>query len=351
MSFGDHGGRWESPAEEAAAAAASSAAPHPVLRSDILEISGRAADTLARDLAAWEANAAGSIAAGNDTWVGHAFSAPGVGPAALADPSWAEGDTASVRFLAPAPADAIAIRFRKFCAAAFGLVERNIHTRLQAAWDAVGARACGDIRPHLRWHAIMTLKRTAPEVDVPDSGCDIHADSFDGTIVCFALVSSKMGTPIFPNAQFAEPPLEQFVRESVGGPHCRPAAIRLAKSPTGRPLKHHQREWRDGSMAILPPAVAHSIPPGRVWDFESRGSDGSVLATRDSPRWFARVAIEIVPARGGAVDGPWWEQHKGWATPAHRAAVAALVAEHVWGDPEFAAAARAAFGNLPGFSP
>ena len=80
-------------------------------------------------------------------------------------------------------------------------------------------------------------------------------------------------------------------------------------------------------------------------DVESFDSRGNPLATKDDNRWFCRVSIEIVPARGGKVDGGAWSQWgNGWQDGALsvgvRQEVARLAAEHVWGDPAFAGRAR-----------
>jgi hypothetical protein len=62
-----------------------------------------------------------------------------------------------------------------------------------------------------------------------------------------------------------------------------------------------QRSWRDGTLVILPPAVAQSVPNcGLPRDYERRNYAGELLAARKDDRWFCRVSIEIVPARGRA---------------------------------------------------
>lgn len=76
------------------------------------------------------------------------------------------------------------------------------------------------------------------------------------------------------------------------------------------------RAWRPGTLVVLPAATAHSRP-------DEPDGDPAV------PRWFCRASIRV------ALEG-----RKDPDARAKRLQLALLVAEHVWGDVEFAAAAR-----------
>ena len=78
-----------------------------------------------------------------------------------------------------------------------------------------------------------------------------------------------------------------------------------------------RRTWTANTLVVMPAAVAHSKPDERM-DPDPEPSE---------PRWFCRAVIRVAIARGTAAKG-------------ERMALALLVAEHVWGDTRFAAAAR-----------
>lgn len=99
------------------------------------------------------------------------------------------------------------------------------------------------------------------------------------------------------------------------------------------------REWTPGTVMVMSAATAHSRP--HQPDPEPH-----------LPRWFCRASLRVavtppnddvdVTVDGEGINGA--AVHKGDPKAelrAARLAVGVLVAEHVWGDPEFAAAARA----------
>ncbi len=346
----------------AGAGAAPSAVP---LQPRIVEITSGETRGLVSALASFEFNAAGSIAAqaskpgyeGKAEWLCHTFLPPGAHAETVQYPArnlsnvnmpdfgGDVGDEAmwgpTPVFVAPGTEDdtsssaAIAFGLHSFASGAFAMVERESRDRLARVWESLEPFE----RASLRWHFILTVARYAPGTVLHAVNNPVHADAFDGTIALFALASNIMGTPIYPDAVFAEEPLDQFVAEADGGPGCRPDAIRLLNFVPGHSMGETGplRPWHTGSCVILPAAVAHAIPSGVV--------------PADTPRWFCRVTVEIVPACGGQVDveGHPFAQHGGWGSPGHpgielRRKVCALVAEHVWGDESFAAAARARLG-------
>jgi hypothetical protein len=63
----------------------------------------------------------------------------------------------------------------------------------------------------LRWHFILTVRRDT-ELDAHP----IHADTIDGTMACFALLSTKVPTPICPRDVFEPPALARFAQKSRG---------------------------------------------------------------------------------------------------------------------------------------
>ena len=128
---------------------------------------------------------------------------------------------------------------------------------------------------------------------------------------------------------------------------CIPEVTARRTSPGGVRLKHwteeagdvdsdigRLREWHDGSIVVSPPTVAHSIPSGKV------NEASSLYATKQDPRWFVRVVLEIIPANNGRVppeQANAWKQRTGWSSPAVRSTIARAVCANVWGDAKFAA--------------
>lgn len=330
------------------------------LNAAIIELTGGEVDSQIRELARFEANAAGSIAAQTGAatgagghpacgWTSQAFLAAGCGPGAVCDPVLKSEDTAAGCWRPDADGDeaaSIAIRLRRFAMTQFALVERAIHGRLLAMWEGIAEPD----RAELRWHFICTIRRDA----APEYGqSPIHADTFDGCMVAFALTCNKIQTPIFPAAHFDPPAVEQFAAAAAGRDDgsCRPHQIRLAQAADGSLRTGPPRRARDAVLLVLPGAVAHSIPSGvRLHDEESTDSRGEPLAARADNRWFCRVSVEIVAggvSQAGAVDGGAWQQWKRpWPAPLPgqrplREQVCLLTAAHVWGDPGFAALAAA----------
>lgn len=311
------------------------AAPGRQLNPFIMELTGGVVDAQIRSLSSFESHAAGSVTAGYRTWVGHMFLVAGANPAAMTDSTLETGDTDSATFVTEGPAAAIGTRFRAFCARQFALVERALHGRLLAFWNSLGP----DVQRALRFHAIMTMRRdTALHGPQP-----IHADTMDGTMLAFAVMSNKLPTPVYPAATWPDA-LTRFIAEARGtspGRVTRPTAIHV---PVGR--EGRRRPSQAAAIVVLPPAVAHSIPAGEsVHETSTVDSTGAVLARDRDNRWFCRMSLEIVPARGNATDGSAWTQYIGWDSPVMRARVACAAAEHVWGDADFAAAARAALAS------
>ena len=102
-----------------------------------------------------------------------------------------------------------------------------MHGKLLAIWESLTPEE----RMQIRFHCVMTVMRSEESyLSEP------HADSFDGTICFFALMSNKIGTRIYPAAQLAwkdanrteaTSPCDQFFHEMRNGPsQYRPDALR-----------------------------------------------------------------------------------------------------------------------------
>ena len=147
----------------------------------------------------------------------------------------------------------------------------------------------------------------------------VHNDSWDGTILCFGLVSTKLGTPVYPAARFPNP-LEVFLRQSRTG---RKGAQQLEDgtetSAERAALLGPRRPWKAGTLVVMPACVAHSKPV-------------DIDPDPTTARWFCRATLRV------AIEG---RRDSTPAGHALRLALALLVAEHVWQDRDFAAAARA----------
>ena len=163
----------------------------------------------------------------------------------------------------------------------------------------------------LRLQLCATLTVTRTPADAVYSSELVHADAFDGTVIGLAFLCTKMGTRIFEEATFVEAPLQQFVRESSGGMRNGFSRVIAGSEGASRQLKPRQ-------LMILPAAVAHARPNGRVDAHAPLG-----------PRWFVRAHLELRPAGGP----------KAWGAQ-QRMAVALLVLEHVWRDPSTLALAK-----------
>ena len=225
-------------------------------------------------------------------------------------------------------------------------MERALHGRLTAVWEELGAPGA------LRWHFIVTIRRDTELDEHP-----IHADTFDGTMAAFALLSTKVPTPIYPRAVFEPTALAGFVVESRGpaapadvGVTFRPEIIRVADGREGP-----RRAANSAALVVLPGAVAHSVPDRapRAAGSATVDSSGSRVAADGDARWFCRVSVELVPSCGGELyDYVWapalgrgaWAQALAPGWPARlRERTAVLVARHVWGDSVFAGAAELLF--------
>jgi hypothetical protein len=147
----------------------------------------------------------------------------------------------------------------------------------------------------------------------------VHIDSFDGTILCFGLISTKLGTPIYPEARFLNP-LDMFLRQSRTGHKGAHQLEDGTETKAERAaLLGPRRRWRAGTLVVMPACVAHSKP-----------IDDDPEPT--TARWFCRATLRV------AIEG---RRDSTPAGHALRLALALLVAEHVWEDPDFALAATA----------
>ena len=50
-------------------------------------------------------------------------------------------------------------------------------------------------------------------VTKPRPRAAVHCDSWDGSILCFGLCSTKLGTPVYPDATFPSSPVKLFVQQ------------------------------------------------------------------------------------------------------------------------------------------
>jgi hypothetical protein len=348
---------------------------NPTFSPEILELTGPKVETQIRQLQnfEFESNFAGIISGEankdlkgkpvpfNGPFLASSLLRPGCNPGALTDPNLKKPDTDTddVTFKTFGLANKVRHEFRNFCAKQFALVERNVHGKLLCVLEGLTEHE----RQSIRFHCIMTAVRSETSETGP-----IHCDSFDGTICTFALMSNKIGTPIWPSAQLAfrvekddekisttipTTPKKQFLRE-IKNKHPdqpRPKALRYDDSNLGPP-----RPWKDGSCVILPPSACHGIAPHKATDpneqDETKDSAGNILASRTLARWFCRVTLEIIPAgngetkentcnadqRHGHVNPFRIHQVDCWPQGNLREKVCRLVAEHVWGDDSFSSA-------------
>ena len=160
-----------------------------------------------------------------------------------------------------------------------------------------------------------------PPPPPPPRAAVIHCDSWDGTILCFGLCSTKLGTPVYPDCAFPSP-IALFLSQSRTG-KSHPHKPQEAGGEVG-PL----RKWVPNTLVVLPAATAHSRPDENI----------EPDADPDIPRWFCRATLRVAIAgkpRGKAAKRAAKKEFE-----ADRLALALLVAETVWGDPVFATAAR-----------
>ena len=194
-----------------------------------------------------------------------------------------------------------------FCASMLDAVQLQLHERLEQLRSALDAAPTCQLE--LQLSVTLMLSRKASDDEYRDE--IIHADAFDGTVLCLALVCSKMGTRLYPDATFVQPPVEQFLAESATGK--RTGFSRVVDGAHGE-----ERVLTPDSLMIMPAAIAHARPNGRVDEHAPPG-----------PRWFARAHLELRPTAGRAA----WDSTQ-------RMTVALLVAEHVWRDAGFVRAVR-----------
>ena len=183
-----------------------------------------------------------------------------------------------------------------------------------------GDQGGGPLGPPLRLGAAVTVRRTAGgehgvrAAHERHSDSAVHSDAWDGTVLCFGLASTKLGTPIWPEATFPDA-VRMFVSQSRTG---RKFAQQLEAEGEGKDGFGPQRPWRPGTLVAMPACVAHSKPFAADPDPKT-------------PRWFVRATVRVGVAGRRRVD----EEGR-----TERLALALLVAEHVWGDAAFAGLAR-----------
>ena len=120
------------------------------LNAAIMELSGGAVEASIRALAAFEYGAAGSIQSqggGPAMWMSHIFGGPGGNPGEVCSPTFAAGDVpgGASFHVDDAEAASIANGLRSFAVAHVALVERSIHGRLLALWEALGEAVADEV--------------------------------------------------------------------------------------------------------------------------------------------------------------------------------------------------------------
>ena len=205
--------------------------------------------------------------------------------------------------------------------ASFPLLQSQLEEFTQAVVDTMPG-----LRDRIRIGADVTIRRTlgvqhgAAASYEKHNPSAVHSDSWDGTVLGFALLSTKLGTPVYPEAVFPSP-----------------IAMFLSQSRTGRNDAHQLdmkknigalRDWNPGTLVIMPAAVAHSKPSQEQIALDP---DPSI------PRWFCRATLRV------AIRG---RRGKTREAREERLGLAILVARHVWGDPSFASAVEA-LRNVP----
>eukprot|EP01050_Picozoa_sp_SAG11_P031005 SAG11_NODE_9426_length_913_cov_0.859951_2_plen_228_part_01 len=197
---------------------------------DITELTGACVEQNIRRLGQLETNFAGLVSEGQSSFLASTLLDRGEDPGALCDPRLAAD---SEKFKAVEDAVRVANEFRGFCFEHSKLVERAMHGKLLAVWEGLSP----DEQGQLRFHCITTITRSTAE-GRPSSA---HADSFDGTICYFALMSTKIGTNIYPAAQVAwrdrertqaTTPQAQFLHE-MDSSSSRPPALRYDDDALG----------------------------------------------------------------------------------------------------------------------
>ena len=190
--------------------------------------------------------------------------------------------------------------------------------RLEAFVSAV-AENIPALRDRLRIGADITVRRTtasqhgtAASYEKHDPSA-VHSDSWDGTILGFALVSTKLGTPVYPKAVFPSP-VGMFLSQSRTGHND---AHQLDIRNIGQ-----LRTWNPGSLVVMPAAVAHSKPSRQQITTDPEPS---------VPRWFCRATLRVGISGGFRSSGG-----RNEASREERLMLAILVSRFVWGDRNFA---------------
>jgi hypothetical protein len=104
--------------------------------------------------------------------------------------------------------------------------ERNLHGQLSALHESIPAA----VRNGLCFHFILTVLRDTGALGTHNP---VHADTVDGTMLSFALMCTKVPTPIYPAAAFEPSALERLAQEAAGNPQCRDPTQPATPASTG----------------------------------------------------------------------------------------------------------------------
>eukprot|EP00049_Salpingoeca_infusionum_P020528 m.364318 g.364318 ORF g.364318 m.364318 type:complete len:330 (-) comp26567_c0_seq1:36-1025(-) len=319
------------------------------LKPDIIEVTGLNVESQIRQLMGLESvleDAISALQGHSKVWFAQVLASPGCFPDVMLSPELATRDTAECAFGSKDEELKGKPEVRQFCTQQVALVVEQLLPRLRTVWLELSEEE----RNALCFHAVVTIQRSEGTRIVGP----IHSDSFDGTLCAFGLMSSKIGTPIYPQGQVAwvqhkeRPPmrttaLSQFLEESDGTPGvCRPGKLRYDEHQIG-PC----RVWRSGSLVIMPSCVCHAIASHKACDARvddhTVAQDGTELASSSAPRWFCRITLQIIPA-GPTVRvarDPWRQfSRHAWPSIALRRRVAYLNCKHVWRSKELAEEAK-----------
>jgi len=196
-----------------------------------------------------------------------------------------------------------------------------LENRIVALLEAV--KSClPQLSGRLRIGADITIRRTTREQHGTPASYEkhnpsaVHSDSHDGTLFGFGLVSTKLGTPTYPQAIFPEP-IRMFISQSKTG---RNNAHQLEVDTLGP-----RRPWVPATLVVMPACVAHSKPNQDQIDHDE---------TPEIPRWFCRVTLRIL------IPDLWKRNGRTKDAREERLSLSILVAKHVWNDAVFAEAAQ-----------
>ena len=140
----------------------------------------------------------------------------------------------------------------------------------------------------------------------------VHSDSHDGTVLGFGLISTKLGTPTYPDAIFPTP-ISMFISQSRTG---RNNAHQLNVDTLGA-----LQPWTPGSLVVMPACVAHSKPSRQQIE---QDIDPTI------PRWFCRATLRIL------IPDLWKRGGRTKEARQERLDLSLLVAKYIWNDRNFA---------------